>query len=150
MRRFDDDPLRRAARGLRSADAGARLSRATRAAIVERATVPAREESPKFTSLFVPMRRLAWLGTVPAVLVAVLIATLPHAPERRASNGPRLEAAKQGGEIVFTIANGKAVHTVVRSDVPYRFDESRAERVRDRTFRDSAESGPALVFYKID
>jgi len=67
------------------------------------------------------------------------------------NHGPlTVRAAKNGDEVVFTIANGGRAHRVFKSSVPTNFDPSTAVTVRDGSFRDSADDGSDLVFYRID
>lgn len=101
-------------------------------------------------SLFPPVRRWALAAGIPLVLT-VGLAWIGQRVGEPAPSTVRIEAAKQGEEVVFTIADGGRVHQVRKSDSPSRFDSASAMRVRNGgSFRDGADSGADLVFYRID
>lgn len=60
-----------------------------------------------------------------------------------------IQAAKAGHEVVFTISNGHRAHRVIKSTDVERFGAGRVA-VEGGRFRDLAESGPVLVYYKVD
>jgi hypothetical protein len=69
-----------------------------------------------------------------------------------AANGevPRLEAVRQGDEVIFKIANGDRSHTVRKSNSASDLQDSESVVVTDGAFRDRLDSGGDLVFYRID
>jgi hypothetical protein len=101
-------------------------------------------------TLFPPVRRWALAAGIPLVLVAGL-AWLGGGVGDPAPPGVRIEAAKQGEEVVFTIADGRRVHQVRKSENPSEFDSAAAVRVRNGgSYRDGVDKGADLVFYRID
>jgi hypothetical protein len=125
------------------------LSPAARAKLFTRVTSPA---SAPFgtTTLFPPVRRWALGAGIPLVLT-VGLAWLGGRVDRPEPVGVRIEAAKQGDDVVFTIADGRRVHQVRKSDNPTEFERAAAVRIRNGgSYRDGAEAGGDLVFYRID
>jgi hypothetical protein len=100
---------------------------------------------------FVPSLARAWrwafLGSVPVVaLTAVLILAGGHHP----AADSRLAASKVDGQVVFTLANGRADHVIYRSTDPYSFDRAAAVKMARNRYTENASGGPSLVFYRID
>jgi hypothetical protein len=90
------------------------------------------------------LRRWALAAAVPVVLTAAVVWVGRQGEPPR--DTLRIEASKQGGDVVFTITNGEGTHQVRKSDAPN-------ERIVVRnggSFRDDASGGPDLVFYRID
>jgi hypothetical protein len=104
-------------------------------------------------SLFLPARRLALAGTLPALLLALalgwLLVPLGH---RELAGGPvRLDAIKRGDEVVFLIANGGSTHRIYRGENPQGLRQGHeAYATTDRAFRDRLDRGGSVVFYRID
>jgi hypothetical protein len=90
------------------------------------------------------------VGALPVILAGFVV--LFFADRANDPNGvpTRVRAHKTGDEVVFTIANGQASHVIYKSNVPNKFDASSGVRVRNGTYRDSADDGSGLVFYRID
>ena len=132
------------------------LDDATRARILDAVSRrPAAQPRPApLASLFVPMRRLALAGTVPALALTMLLAwvllpgtaTVPNVD----TDGPTLQASKVGGEVVFVIANGGKLHRVYRSSSPEADGDARLFATTDARFQDRLEGDERLVFYRID
>jgi hypothetical protein len=125
------------------------LSPSSRADLFARVSAGGPELSGTAT-LFPPVRRWALAAGIPLVLTCGL-AWLAEREGESPRPGLRIQATKQGEDVVFTIADGRRVHRVVRSETPERFDSESAVRVRSGgSFRDDAETGADLVFYRID
>jgi hypothetical protein len=60
-----------------------------------------------------------------------------------------LRAEKQDGDVVFVIANSGHSHEVSRSTAPHGGSSDRFLATTG-VFRDSLDSGPDLVYYRID
>ena len=102
------------------------------------------------TSLFPPVRRWAAAAGIPLALT-VGLAWLGERAGTPTPSGIRIQAVKQGEEVVFTIADGRSVHQVRKSEDPSAFDSASAVRVKNGgSFRDDADSGADLVIYRID
>ena len=122
------------------------LSAGTRDRI--RAALAAPAPGRRLRSLFFPVQRVLLAGGVPLALAAGVLAVLVHLVPT--PSGPvGLQAAKDGDQVVFTLANGGQAHYVYKSNVPDHFDRANAVRVQGR-FSDSAEGGSDIVYYKID
>lgn len=129
------------------------LSEAARAKIVQSAWSEASERAVARRPLFLPMRWLAVGGVVPVALFVV--ASLVFLPLQRVPEvvqaGPTFsDAQKVGGAVIFTIADGREPHRVVRSTDPSMFNESASQNVTDGRFLDRVNNGPVVVFYRID
>ena len=128
-----------------SGDARSRILRGIRDDVRSRRT--------PFADLFLPARRLALAGVVPALALAAALGLLVQPAMQgsglEAGQG-RLEATKIGGEVVFVLANGDRSHNVYRSTDPKGFGVEPAFVTEDGSFSDSLSSGPDLVFYRID
>lgn len=100
-------------------------------------------------SLFMPRWAVLLAGLAPVALVTVLLTQVgwgPAGPEDPA----RIQVAKVGGEVVFTIENGGQPHTVSRSTTPNRFEPESTVAVVDGSFSDRIDGSNHLVFYRID
>jgi hypothetical protein len=141
--------LTEAVSAARSAPAGGLSDRCRAAILAATLDRPARPE--RLVPLFFPARQLIVAGLVPAMLVTVgVLMSRPESGEAGGHAAPEIRVAKQGQEIVFTIADGIGPHRVYKSTDPDRFDRSGAIPVRNNRFVDSAAAGPDLIFYRID
>jgi hypothetical protein len=123
------------------------LSSASRAVIFEEARRPLRVfESLAF--LFPRSQAILIAVSVPLVLTLALLFSLPHslAPGQQFE---KIVAAKDDGNVVFTVAAGNGPHRVFASTDPARFGAKEIPAVGGR-FSDRAESGVELVFYRVD
>jgi hypothetical protein len=92
--------------------------------------------------------RWAFIGSLPVLAIAAVLITFgDRTPQAQMA---RLSAEKVDGQVVFTLANGKARHVVCASTDPSSFNGSAAEPLRSNSFSVDANEGPALVFYRID
>ncbi len=81
------------------------------------------------------------------MVVVVVMSLIPPQVRR----GPEfVGATKIGEEVMFTIRDGLGRHSVVRSTDAAQFNEAGAKRVVDGRFLDRTNSGPVVVFYRID
>jgi hypothetical protein len=124
--------------------AGEALSAGARRRIAEAAWTEGRE----FRPLFVPSRWIRWATAVPAV--AVTVATLGVLVDRPGHQAQFVGAEKNGDEVVFEIADGRGPHTVVKSTDPARFNPAASATTQDGQYSDRVNTGPVLVFYKLD
>ncbi len=143
-----DGMLDRAIEALRSDSSESdALSHAVRARIVQAAWSEASEAAAR--PGFHPMRWLAIAGVVPVVL-AVVLSMIPHGVET-ARRGPQFVGVqKVGGEVVFTIGDGSGPHQVLRSTDAASFNRRGGQRIADGRYLDRANSGPVVVFYRVD
>jgi hypothetical protein len=144
---ISDALLDDAIKGLKSELAGESLSGASRAVIFDRARRPSGVfESLAF--LFPRPQGILFAVSVPLVLTLALLFSLPHslAPGRPFE---RILAAKDDGNVVFTVASGGGRHRVFASTDPSRFGAKEIPAVGGR-FSDLQESGVELVFYRVD
>jgi hypothetical protein len=128
----------------------AKLSDPARATILQ-AALDATIHPDPLPQLFFPVRRLALATLAPAVILVlgvVLLQSLPGGSRR--PEIPRIRAAKQGDQVVFTVADGKRPHVAYKSTSADRFDRSNGIRVEHNRFVDSANAGPNLVFYTVE
>lgn len=126
-----------------------KLSSSGRTELLNRVSVPGPAVFGA-TTLFPPIRRWALAAGIPLVLT-VGLAWIGARVGEPTTSGVRIQAAKQGEDVVFTIADGGRVHQVRKSESPSRFDSASSLRVRNGgSFRDGAETGADLVFYRID
>lgn len=124
------------------------LSDDTRAAILEGAFRNAAPAEP-LPALFVPTWKAAMATGFMVVLgtAGLMLPSLTGSGDHGST--PRLVAFKDGAEVVFEIRNGDRPHQVRKSTDAERF-RAGAVTVEDGRFRDLAESGPVLVFYRVD
>jgi len=123
------------------------LSESSRASIFDHAKRPFRVfESLAY--LFPRSQAMAVAVAVPLVLTLAMLFSLPHsiAPGQQFE---KILAAKDDGNVVFTVANGGNAHRVFKSTDPTRFGVKEIPAV-DGRFSDLAENGVELVFYRVD
>lgn len=101
-------------------------------------------------SLFVPARRLAMAGVLPALLGAALLLLLGHAGNSWIPATAHVDVLKRDGQVVFRIANGDRSHYVCKSTVPHKFDCGGGVLVRGGAYVDAQTDGNGIVFYRID
>ena len=145
--------LDRAIRDWRGQGSEEQLAAPTRARILEAVTERAAHggSTAPLIPLFLPVRRLALAAGLPALVLALALGYGARIAENPGEFGePRLIATKQAGEVVFIIANGGRPHRVYRSTDPARLGTEAAFTATDGSFRDRLDSGPDLVFYRID
>lgn len=103
-------------------------------------------------SAYVPLLvrgwRWAFVGSLPVLAIAAVLIVAGDPNDRHAM--ARLTAEKVDGQVVFTLANGKARHIVYSSTDPSSVDVSSAKPLSGNRFSVDANEGPALVFYRID
>jgi hypothetical protein len=140
----------------RQRPAGRKLSQPARTRIFREAirSGDRRQIQEPSVPLFFPARRLAMATALPLLLISVMAAyvLLPVGPVDLADSGdgPVLQALRQGDEVVFTIANGGGSHLVRKSNSPNKLADGESFVVSDGAFREPADSGEDLVFYRID
>ena len=135
-------------RGNSAAGPGERLSPSARSRIL--ADLGRETAQRPLAALFVPRSRLALAGLLPILLAGALF-LVQNGAWGPSKDGSGIQVSKDGDQVIFTIANGKAYHDVTRSLVPDHFDASRAVQVaQGGRFVDSLESDARLIFYKID
>jgi len=102
--------------------------------------------------LFFPLRRWAWAGALPAVLLTVAFGILifPMAPGDHATVVTRVDAIKLPGEVVFLISNGGREHRVSKRTIPDGAPPGTVVPTQGGSFRDALESEETIVFYRID
>lgn len=152
--RQDDETLDQALADWRRSERGSeRLSAPARERILE-AAGRGGGQRVRFESavpLFLPARRFALATVLPLLILSVAAGylLLPAGPAEKAG-APRLLASRQGEEVVFVIANGDRPHTVSRVTDPRGLEAGEPVAVEQGVFRDRADSGEDLVFYRID
>jgi len=104
----------------------------------------ARMDREPLATLFLPARRLALASVLPMLLLSLMLGYLMIPAER----GGTLTVTKRGDQVIFSISNGHQSHRVYRSDNPTRFDT--VYTTTARAFTDQLQSGPDLVFYRVD
>jgi hypothetical protein len=132
---------------LKSELRGEVLSGSSRALIFDQARRPLGVfESLAF--LFPRSQAILIAVSVPLVLTLALLFSLPHsfAPGQQFE---KIVAAKDDGNVVFTVANGTGQHRVFASTDPARFGAKEIPALGGR-FSDRKESGVELVFYRVD
>jgi hypothetical protein len=125
-----------------------KLSEHARTFVIDAALNPAHDPAAP-ASLFLPARRLALAGVLPAVLGAALLLLLGHAgisPRRPGS----VVVEKKGDVVVFNVKNGGRQHTICKSSNPNRFDCDGALRVEGGRFVEPVSDSSSIVFYRID
>ena len=129
------------------------LSEATRARILD--GVRRQEERTwvePLAALFLPAPRFALAAGLPALALTLLLgySLIPSQLGGGVDPAPtRLQATKQGNEVVFLIANGQQTHTVSVSDKAHVVQSPETFTVTD-SFRDRLQSDSDLVFYRFD
>ena len=149
--RNSDDVLERALSQWKSARGPVSgLSPATRGEIL-RTALESRPEKASYRPLLGIIPRRILSGAIPALaLGAVLVLVGERMGGGSHARPLSIRAAKNGDDVVFTIANGGRPHRVLKSTVPTRFDPTTAVTVRDGAYRDATDDGSGLVFYRID
>ena len=103
-------------------------------------------------SAYVPLAvrgwRWAFAGSLPVLATAALL--LAFGDRTPQAHMARLSAEKVDGQVVFTLANGKARHVVYASTDPRSFRDATVEPLQANSFKVDADGGPNLVFYRID
>lgn len=139
--------LDRAIAELRDVTSGETLSEPSRARIVAEAWRQHQDAPDAFEPSTRPARWVGWMAALP-IAASVLVAL---APEQDATHGPRFSGVeKVGDQVVFHIANGGTEHTVTRSTDPTRFNPRAEQTVAEGRYSDRVNSGPVVVFYKLD
>ena len=128
---------------------GSGLSDVTRAKIVQAAWAEASDRAAAYRPTFQPLRWLTIAGVVPVVLL-VVGSMVPREADLGRRGPAFVGAEKIGGAVVFTIADGRGPHRVVKSTDAARFNQAASQRVTESRFLDRANSGPVVVFYRID
>ena len=126
------------------------LSAAAREGIREAITRnPARPRA--LPLLFLPVRRIALAGGMPAALLVavILLVARGDGTGTLVPGSPRVQATKEGDRVIFTLANGSRRHTVYTSHAPNDFDARSGVQVRGR-FTDALTSEADLTFYRVD
>jgi len=127
-----------------------RLSAETRDRVINQALRQSTEDEA-LPALFTPTRRLVVAGVLPLLLaVALVIGIGPQNGSIVPSGSTSVEVSKKGDQVLFTIANGKRVHRVVRSSEPNRFDGASGVSVTDGAYSEGLSDNQDLVFYRID
>ena len=145
------EQLDRAIAELRTSSESAqeRLSEGFRGRILEASQRPGYEIRP-MPSLFLPTKRLALAGGLPLALSAALLVVFAYLRTPTISPVVGVQAAKQGDQVIFTIANGGKSHTVYKSNIPVHFERGSRIRIENGSFSDLATGGPDIVFYQIE
>jgi hypothetical protein len=105
-------------------------------------------EQAAYVPLVVRGWRWAFAGSLPVLVTAALL--LAFGDRTPQTHMARLSAEKVDGQVVFTLANGKAV-TSSTLHGPELVQRVRApSRSSSNRFSVDANGGPALVFYRID
>jgi hypothetical protein len=123
------------------------LSGAARTALFDSVRASDGADQAPFLSGLTRAWRWVFLGSVPVV---ALSAVLFIAGDHRPATGSRLAASKIDGQVVFTLANGRAEHLVYRSTDPQTLNRAAAVRMAQNRYSENATGGPTLVFYRID
>jgi len=150
-RHGDDSVLDRAIAEWRGeSGAGSVLGDSARGRIIDESLDPTHDPAAP-ASLFLPARRLALAGVLPAMLGVALMLLLGHAGTYTPpSDSVRLHVEKSAGQLVFRIEDGIGSHLVCKSNVPSRFDCGRGVVVENGRYADSVHDGSDIAFYRID
>jgi len=145
--RMAETSLDQAIGALRSELRNEILSESSRAVIFDEARRPFRVFE-SLALLFPRSQAILIAVSVPLVLTLALLFSMPHsiAP---GSQFEKIVAAKDGGEVVFTVADGNSAHRVFKSTDPAKFGAKEVPAVGGR-FADRTENGVELVFYRVD
>jgi hypothetical protein len=138
----DDGLLDRAIRSLKATAAlevQESLSQGTRAAVIEASMNVTPSTNP----------RNAWFVTGLGAVLTITLGMLLVGGGGEIGRPLNIQAAKAGHEVVFTISNGQRAHRVIKSTDVERFGAGQVA-VEGGRFRDLTESGPVLVFYRVD
>jgi len=153
--RASDDLDRAIAAARHDAGRPERLSEDARARIFSK--IAAGEGSGRAGSpLFRPVHRWVAAGIVPAIAalgVSLWIGgrVTDRGPRVAAVDAPvRLEVAKIGDRVVFSVRNGGRDHLVIRGESAEELAAAPASPIERGTFEDRLDAGPGLVFYRIE
>jgi hypothetical protein len=108
--------------------------------------------APPLARLFLPARQWVAGAAIPVVLAAALGTALWNgdgAVSPRGASIASIAVHRHNGEVVFTIDNGGRPHRVLRSTDP-RGEDVEQLAGGGRVFRDRLDSGPDIVFYRIE
>lgn len=145
--RNPEETLDRAIAVWKAAPVAERLSDEVRRSIL-RETLENLEAQPVPTRL----RSAAWrilAGALPVAAIGLLAVVLVDRGVEP-THALRVRATKAGGEVIFSIANGRNDHSVYKSSVPNKFGASAQLQVRGGSFRDTVDDDSGLVFYRIE
>lgn len=111
-----------------------------------------KEPLESFRPTFQPRPWLSVLALAPVVVAAIAVLNLRNTTQEPVAplNPMFVAAMKYGSEVVFEVADGKGPHTVVKSTNPASFNPAAGTVTEDGRYADLAESGPVIVFYRID
>jgi hypothetical protein len=142
------DTLDRAISELRrDAHRGPGLSGPGRSRIAAACWEDLRESPESYRPIFRPRYWLSAAAIAP-VLVAVVVAVGVPTADRQ--DAMFVGASKTGDLVVFDVADGPGPHVVLKSTDPRRFNPAAATVVEDKHYADLAQSGPVIVYYRID
>jgi hypothetical protein len=105
---------------------------------------------PSLAPLFLPWRRVALAGVLPALLLTLSLGYLLTGREDPGPGGSFVRAKRVGDEVIFVIANGKQTHRVYKSNHAAVFPQAADSIVTEGTYRDRIDHRDDLVFYRID
>lgn len=100
--------------------------------------------------LFVSSRQWALAAVTPVLVLTLVLGYLGLSGTAPGSGDATVRVSKQGGDVVFLIANGQRGHRVYRSTSPDGQDSWKAYTTTTGSFRDRLHSEADLVFYRID
>ena len=140
--------LNDAVRALRADRVSEELAPSVRAGIIEQALHPSSTPEPLRT-LFVPTWKIALTMGFSFALTAGLAAGTWLAGPVRPEQGVTLVASKVGDRVVFDVLDGNGTHQVTKSMDVTDF-QARPVTIEGGRFQDLIQSGPVLVFYKVD
>jgi hypothetical protein len=144
-----NDILDEALDAWRSESVDETLSGAARTALFDEVRAMGEGREAAFIPSLTRAWRWAFLGAVPVLAIAsvLIVATDRHPSTPTVA---RLSATKVDGQVVFTLANGRANHVVHRSSDPQGLDHATAVKMAGNRYTDETTGGPNLVFYRID
>jgi len=146
MNDLNDDRIQAARRAWQAVAPQESLPQDRKAALFNQ--IRQESEQAAYVPLAVRGWRWAFMGCLPVIATAVIL--LAFGDRTPQTHMARLSAEKVDGQVVFTLANGKARHVVYASTDPSSFNRSEAEPLQSNRFSVDANGGPALVFYRID
>jgi hypothetical protein len=95
--------------------------------------------------------RRIWLATLTLTPLALVIAFgFLDNPRVGPEMAGFVGASRAGEAVFFRIQDGPGPHTVTKSTDPSRFNPAASTVVADGLYADRAQSGPVIVFYRID
>jgi len=125
-----------------------RLSHERRTGILRR--VSAEAAPAPLVPLFVTSRQWAAVAVTPVLVLTLALGYLGLSGSDRGAGDATVRVTKQGGDVVFLIANGTRDHRVYKSTTPAGRDSWKAYTTTTGSFRDRLHSDADLVFYRID